>query len=162
MELCSNPCPLKASISPQRQSPRRPHGPLPWPTDARTAPRSTPKPSYVPQTREVTPEVTLGARLRGGEIASTEFLLVVYAHSPAHQGSTSVSPARCYSASAPVGSVQSYAVSRAVFVLPGTVSAAPAFRSLEESPRWAMHGLYRSKINAGFKLETKRVALVFL
>lgn len=65
-------------------------------------------------------------------------------------------------ASAAVGSVPSYAVSRAVFVLPGTVSAAPAFRSLEESPRWAMHGLYRSKINAGFKLETKRVALVFL
>lgn len=94
MELCSNPCPLTASISPQRQSPRQPHDPAPWPTDARTAPRSTPKPSYVPQTSEVTPEVTLGARLRGGEIASMAFLLVGYAHSPAHQGSTSVSPAR--------------------------------------------------------------------
>lgn len=68
--------------------------PIASPTNARSGPRSTPKPSYVPQTSEVTPEVTLGARLLGGEIACIELLLVVYAHSPAHQGSTSVSPAR--------------------------------------------------------------------
>lgn len=44
-------------------------------------------------------------------------------------------PRCCYGATAPVGCDPSYAVSRAVFVLPGTVSAAPASRFLEENPR---------------------------
>lgn len=101
---------IPVSASHRSRMPRRPHcGPRVAPTTPALVP-AEPRGLHTHRTpgsrpAAITPEVALGARLRGGESCNRERLLVSYARSPAHQGSTSGSlpPPRCYGASTAVG-----------------------------------------------------------